>query len=284
MKSNYVPTLIIVCGLILLWTLETWLPAASGRQNRVRHAVRNLSLGLLNALTLGALAAPLITQLSLRSEEAGFGLLRLFHLPPVASTITAILLFDGWMYLWHRANHQLLFLWRFHRVHHSDAEMDATSAVRFHTGEIFISSALRLAVIPLLGIAPWQLLIYESLMMPVILFHHSNVNLPARLDRWLRVVIVSPAIHRVHHSRVQMETDSNYATVFSFWDRIGGTFRLRKDGRPVDFGLDEFDGDEWQRMSGLLTTPFTSVRAESHTAAFIGGNEMPRRLRKKQEL
>lgn len=284
MKSNYVPTLIIVSGLILLWTLETWLPAASGRQNRVRHAVRNLSLGLLNALTLGALATPLITQLSLRSEEAGFGLLRLFHLPPVASTITAILLFDGWMYLWHRANHQFPFLWRFHRVHHSDAEMDATSAVRFHTGEIFISSALRLAVIPLLGITPWQLLMYESLMMPVILFHHSNVNLPARLDRWLRVVIVSPAIHRVHNSRVQMETDSNYATVFSFWDRIGGTFRLRKDGRPVDFGLDEFDGDEWQRMSGLLTTPFTSVRVESHTAAFIGGNEMPRRLRKKQEL
>lgn len=284
MKSNYVPTLIIVGGLILLWILETWLPAASGRPNRVRHAVRNLSLGLLNALTLGALAAPLITQMSLQSEDAGFGLLRLFHLPPVASTITAILLFDGWMYLWHRANHQLPFLWRFHRVHHSDAEMDATSAVRFHTGEIFISSALRLAVIPLLGIAPWQLLMYESLMMPVILFHHSNVNLPARLDRWLRVVIVSPAIHRVHHSRTRVETDSNYATVFSFWDRIGGTFRLRQDGRPVDFGLDEFDGDEWQRMSGLLITPFTSFKAESQIAAHTGGNEMPRSLRKKHEL
>ncbi len=266
MKADYLPTLITICGLLLLWTLETWLPAASGRQNRLRHAGRNLFLGLLNALALGSLAAPLITQMALRAEEAGFGLLRLFPLSPVAATIGAIFLFDGWMYLWHRANHQLHFLWRFHRVHHSDAEMDATSAVRFHTGEIFLSSALRLAMIPLLGIAPWQLLLYESLMLPIILFHHSNVKLPARLDRWLRIVIVSPALHRVHHSRARIETDSNYATIFSFWDRISGTFRLRNNGQPVDFGLDEFDGEEWQRMSGLLTTPFVSVKAESKLA------------------
>lgn len=276
MKLNYLPTLIVVCGLILLWTLETWLPAASGRQHRVRHAVRNLTLGLLNALTLGLVAAPLIAQVLLRAEDAGFGLLRLFPLPPVIATIAAILLFDGWMYLWHRANHQLPFLWRFHRVHHSDAEMDATSAVRFHTGEILLSSALRLAVIPLLGIAPWQLLVYESLMLPVILFHHSNVKLPARLDRWLRSVIVSPALHRVHHSRTRIETDSNYATVFSCWDRLGGTFQLRTDGRLVDFGLDEFAGEHWQRMSGLLTTPFIAVSAESQLAAPASANNLPR--------
>lgn len=276
MKANYLPTLLVVCGLLLLWTLETWLPAASGRPHRLRHAVRNLSLGLLNALTLGALAAPLITQIALRAEEAGFGLLRLLQLPPIASTIGAILLFDGWMYLWHRANHQLPFLWRFHRVHHSDAEMDATSAVRFHTGEIFISSALRLMVIPLLGIAPWQLLVYEALMLPTILFHHSNVKLPARPDRWLRVLIVSPALHRVHHSRRRSETDSNYATVFSFWDQLGGTFRLRQNGQPVNFGLDEFEGEKWQRMSGLLTTPFVSGQPESKIAAHVRGNEIPR--------
>lgn len=276
MKPNYLPTLIIVCGLILLWTLETWLPAAKGRHNRLRHAIRNLSLGLLNAVALALLAAPLITQIAIRAEDSGFGLLRLFHLPPVISTIAVILLFDGWMYLWHRANHQLHFLWRFHRVHHSEPEMDATSAIRFHTGEILISSALRLAVIPLLGITLWQLLVYESLMLPVILFHHSNVNFPERLDRWLRIVLVSPAIHRVHHSRVRVETDSNYSTVFSFWDRIGGTFRLRKDGRPVDFGLNEYDGEEWQRMSGLLTTPFISVLAESNISAHARGNERSR--------
>jgi len=111
-------------------------------------------------------------------------------------------------------------------------------------------------VIPLLGIALWQLLVYESLMMPVIMFHHSNVSFPEKVDRWLRVLVASPAIHRVHHSRARVETDSNYSIIFSFWDRIGRTLRLRKDGRPVDFGLDEYDGEEWQRVRGLLTTPF----------------------------
>jgi len=92
--------------------------------------------------------------------------------------------------------------------------------------------------------------------MPVIMFHHSNVKFPEKADRWLRALIASPAIHRVHHSRAQVETDSNYSIIFSFWDRICGTLRLRKDGRPVDFGLAEYDNEEWQRVSGLLATPF----------------------------
>ncbi|MDX2029453.1 MAG: sterol desaturase family protein [Blastocatellia bacterium] len=257
MKSDFLSTLIIVCGLVPLWALETWLPAAPGRRNRLRHACRNLSLGLLNAFAMALFAAPLVMrQFASQAEDQGFGLLRLMPLPPVVSTLAAVLLFDGWMYLWHRANHRIGFLWRFHRVHHSDPEMDATSAVRFHVGEILLSSALRLAVIPLLGMTLGQLLVYESLMLPVILFHHSNVRFPEWLDRRLRRVLVSPALHRVHHSRIQRETDSNYATIFSFWDRLGRTFRLREDGRPVDFGLNEYDGEEWQRMTGLLTTPF----------------------------
>lgn len=276
MNQNYLPTLIVVCGLILLWTLETWLPAVKDRQARLRHAFRNLSLGLINAVALVLLAAPLITQIAIRAENTGFGLLRLFHLSPLNSTILAILLFDGWMYLWHRANHQIHFLWRFHRVHHSDREMDATSAIRFHIGEILISSALRLAVIPLLGITLWQLLVYELLMLPVILFHHSNVCFSERMDRLLRIVLVSPAIHRVHHSRERVETDSNYSTIFSFWDRIGGTFRLRNDGRPVHFGLAEYDDEKWQRMSGLLATPFISVENDSDIAARASETELSR--------
>jgi sterol desaturase/sphingolipid hydroxylase (fatty acid hydroxylase superfamily) len=224
---------------------------------------RNLTLGLLNTALLALLAAPLIAQVAVWAEENRFGLLRLPDTPSMIAIVAAILLFDAWMYLWHRANHELGFLWRFHRVHHSDPEMDATTAVRFHTGEILISSALRLAVIPLLGITIGQLLAYEMLMLPVILFHHSNVRFPEKVDRWLRLVIVTPAVHRVHHSRLRMETDSNYSSVFSFWDRIAGTFRLRRDGRPVNFGLDEYDGEEWQRLSGLIVMPFPPGRRDS---------------------
>jgi sterol desaturase/sphingolipid hydroxylase (fatty acid hydroxylase superfamily) len=251
--------LVTACGLILLLTLESWLPAAGNRRRRTRHTARNLTLGLLNALAIAVLATPLISNVAGWAEWSRFGLVNLLNLPPVMTTVTAILLFDGWLYLLHRANHKIGFLWRFHRVHHSDPDMDATTAIRFHTGEVLISSALRLAVIPLLGMTLWQLLVYESLMMPVIMFHHSNVNFPEKADRWLRALVASPAMHRVHHSRMRFETNSNYSIIFSFWDRIGWTFRLRKDGRPVNFGLDEYDSEEWQRVSGLLTTPFQSA-------------------------
>lgn len=261
------PTLIAAAGLALLLALESWAPAASGRHHRFRHATRNLMLGLINSTMSALLAAPLIAGLSLWAESAGFGLLHLVQLPPATAAVAAILLFDCWMYLWHRANHEIGFLWRFHRVHHGDPEMDATTATRFHTGEILISSVLRLAVIPLLGITAGQLLVYEMLLLPVILFHHSNVRFPEKVDRWLRLVIVTPAIHRVHHSRLRLETDSNYSSIFSFWDRIANTFRLRRDGQPVNFGLDEYDEEAWQTMRGLLTMPFVSAAKSRQSAS-----------------
>ena len=257
------PTLIAALGLILLLGLESWAPAASGRHHRFRHAARNLMLGLPNTAASVLLAAPLIAWVSLWAESSGFGLLRLAQLPSIIATIMAILLFDGWMYLWHRSNHEINFLWRFHRVHHSDPEMDATTATRFHTGEILISSALRLAVIPLLGITVGQLLAYEMLLLPVILFHHSNVQFPEKMDRWLRLLIVTPAIHRVHHSRLRDETDSNYSSVFSFWDRIAKTLRLRWDGQPVNFGLNEFGATRWERLPSLLIMPFVSLKQQA---------------------
>lgn len=264
-KAEHLPSLIMACGLCLLWALEAWLPAADMRRGRRRHAARNVSLGLLNAAALALLAGPFVARADGWAEDAGLGLLRLLALPPAGAAVVALLLLDGWMYLWHRANHQVELLWRFHRVHHSDPEMDATTALRFHPGEVLIAAALRLAVIPLLGVSLGQLLIYESVLLPVILFHHSNVNFPERFDRRLRVVLVSPAVHRIHHSRVMDETNGNYASVFSFWDRIAGTFRLRRDGRPVDFGLDGYDGEERQQVAGLLTMPFTSLPLGYHS-------------------
>jgi sterol desaturase/sphingolipid hydroxylase (fatty acid hydroxylase superfamily) len=261
--KDHLPTTAAACILILLMALESWLPAALDRHHRLRHAVRNLALGSLNAALVALLATPFIAQVAVWAEENRVGLLRLLNVSPMIGGVLAILLFDAWMYLWHRANHQLGFLWRFHRVHHSDPEMDATTAVRFHTGEILISSALRLAVIPLLGITIYQLLFYKMLLLPVILFHHSNVRFPEKLDAHLRPIIVTPAIHRVHHSRLRTETDSNYSSIFSFWDRMAGTFRLRRDERPGNFGLNGYDGEECQRLSGLMLMPFPPTHRRS---------------------
>jgi sterol desaturase/sphingolipid hydroxylase (fatty acid hydroxylase superfamily) len=256
-------------GLVSLWVLESWLPFMKGRRQRLRHAVRNLTLGLLNAAVLALLAAPLMVRMTAWVEHSGVGLLRLISLPVSVSTLLALLLLDGWMYLWHWANHRFSLLWRFHRVHHSDPALDATSAIRFHTGEILISAVLRLALIPLFGIALWQLLLYDTLLLPVIQFHHSNVRFPERWDRWLRVLIASPAMHRVHHSRIRSETDSNYASIFSFWDRLGQTFRWRHDVENIRYGLDGYDVEKWQRLNGLLQTPFAMPEAHQSSLTSV---------------
>jgi sterol desaturase/sphingolipid hydroxylase (fatty acid hydroxylase superfamily) len=256
-------TITAAFGLVSLWALESWLPFMKGRRRRVSHAARNLTLGMLNAAVIAILVTPLVVYTAAWTERAGVGLLRFIGLPGIVSTLLALLLLDGGMYLWHWANHHFPLLWRFHRVHHSDPALDVTSAVRFHTGEILISAALRLALIPLLGLSLWQLLLYDALLLPVIQFHHSNVRFPERWDRWLRVLIASPAMHRVHHSRIRVETNSNYSSIFSFWDRVGGTFRRRHDVENVRYGLDGYDVEKWQRLTGLLQTPFTTPAIES---------------------
>ncbi|MDX1531724.1 MAG: sterol desaturase family protein [Rhodothermales bacterium] len=170
------------------------------------------------------------------------------------------MVFDVWTYAWHRINHRVPFLWRFHRVHHADAEMDVTTASRFHVGELALSSALRIPLIVLVGVYAWELLLYETLMFAVVQFHHANVGLPARLDRALRAVIVTPAMHKVHHSRLQPETDSNYSSLFSWWDRLFRSFRLRERPEEIRFGLDAFDGEAHRTLGGLLRMPLAPVR------------------------
>ncbi|HZO86696.1 MAG TPA: sterol desaturase family protein [Chthonomonadaceae bacterium] len=251
-------TVAAVLGMVILWLLEGWWPFFTERKGRLRHAAPNLALALINTVVLGAVFAGLTAGAVAWAERAHFGLLRGIPAPVWVKTLVALVLIDAWMYAWHRANHRVPFLWRFHRVHHSDADVDVTTAARFHVGEITLSSMLRLAVFPLLGVALWQALLYEVILLPVIQFHHSNVALPERWDRLLRWLVVTPNMHRVHHSRWRPETDSNYASICSFWDRLAGTFRQVQDTHALRLGLDEWEGPEWQTVLGLLRTPFAN--------------------------
>ena len=250
-------TALAIAILVFLWCLETWLPLYRDRHGgRLKHAGRNIAIALFNSVVIALMFSGIMVMAANWSQNRKIGLLYLLDAPLAIETGIALLLFDGWMYLWHRANHAIPFLWRFHRMHHSDREMDVTSATRFHIGELMLSSVLRLGVLPLLGLELWQLILYEVMLLPVIQFHHSNVNLPERWDQLLRTIIVSPNMHRVHHSRIRLETDSNYSSVFSFWDRLACTFRRREDVGEIEFGLNEFDDVKWQTVSGMLRTPF----------------------------
>ncbi len=266
MSDLSAPKFIIVIAFVLLWVAESFFPFAPGRAHRLRHAARNLSLGAINALVTALLSAFLLVVVASWAEAANLGLLRLLSLPPLAFMILAILLLDAWMYVWHRANHEWPVLWRFHRVHHSDTEMDVTSAVRFHAGEILLSGLLRAAIIPVLGLSIQHILLYDALLLPVIFFHHSNVNLPESMDRILRIVIATPALHRVHHSRLMVEANNNYGSIFSWWDRLAKTFRLRRDGTRVEFGVQGLD--EYQSLTGLLQTPFVDVPSAKAVLSF----------------
>ena len=139
-------------------------------------------------------------------------------------------------------------------MHHTDDAVDTTTALRFHLGEMILSSITRLAVIPLLGIQLPHLVVYELILQPVILFHHSNIALPERLDRWMRLFVVSPNMHRVHHSDIPLETNSNYASIFSVWDRIWGSYGKREN-RTIHYGLKEFRDPVWQTLKGMLIQP-----------------------------
>ncbi|MEF8797058.1 MAG: sterol desaturase family protein [Salinivenus sp.] len=232
-------------------------------KERGMHALRNLLLGGLNAGVVSLVFVGLWGVAAIWAEQQGLGLLHWLGaaggLPLWAHGLGAVLLLDAWMYVWHRINHVIPFLWRFHRVHHHDPKMDVTTASRFHTGEIIISSLLRIGVILLAGVYLWELVLYETVMFAVVQFHHANIALPAWLDRALRAVIVTPNMHKVHHSRFQPETDSNYSSLFSFWDRLGRTFRLRDDPSTLDFGLDGWDAEEDQRIVGLLWAPLKDL-------------------------
>ncbi len=243
---------------------EAWAPAFAAQRRRwrrlLRHDLRNVLFGGFNALAPGAAFATALVAIDGAAAEHNFGLLRQVAWPEPVECFAALLLFDLWMYWWHRLNHAVPFLWRFHRMHHSDPAMDTSSGVRFHPGEILMSGAARLAVLPLLGISSIQLVLYETILLPVVLFHHANVRLPRWLDFGLfrAGLLVTPAMHRVHHSQVRSETNSNYSSMLPLWDRLFGSLRVRQDVDQIEFGLEEFASKQSQTLAGMIRTPLAA--------------------------
>jgi len=263
-------TIVLAAGLLLLLLWESAAPFYNffngSYRARGRHAFRNLVLGAANTALIAFIFIGLWLWASAWADAHHVGVLHWigakFEMPIWAHAVGAMLLIDTWTYLWHRLNHVIPFFWRFHRVHHSDNRMDVTTAGRFHVGEILFSSLLRIPLIIILGIHLWELVLYETMMFTVVQFHHANIGLPGMLDRALRSVIVTPAMHKVHHSRWRPETDSNFSALFSFWDRIGGSFRLNSDLHSLRVGLNDFDRDDQQTIVGMLKTPIENAKRE----------------------
>jgi sterol desaturase/sphingolipid hydroxylase (fatty acid hydroxylase superfamily) len=243
-----------IAGGVLLWILEGLFPFFSGQKCRALHAKLNLSIAGINLLILlpsGILMAFMLEWS--RNAWPGIGMLALH---PVVEAVLIILLIDLWMYVWHRLNHETPFLWRFHSVHHSDTTLDVTTSWRFHFLEILLSELLRLPLFMLMGAGIEHLLLYSLLMTPVIEFHHSNISIPPAMDRLARLIIPSPMMHRLHHSRQRSEHDSNYGSMLSLWDRLFGSFLMRESLDGLCIGLDHESDPDKQRLFALLQRPF----------------------------
>jgi len=261
--TQYLPKLLLLLVFVGLLAWETVRPckAFEYRKKRARlwHGATNLSVGLISTVISYVLLLPAWRLVAQWSGMQGWGLLHWLPTSLAGGALAAVVLLDLWTYWWHRMNHRIPFLWRFHRVHHTDLWMDATTAKRFHPGEMLFSSMLRLPVILLLGAELWHVVLYDTVMLAVVLFHHSNIAVPAGSERLLRLIIPTPVMHKIHHSRMQSETDSNYTALFSIWDRLFGSLRLRPDWETISFGLKGYDDPDSQSVAGLIKTPFRNV-------------------------
>jgi sterol desaturase/sphingolipid hydroxylase (fatty acid hydroxylase superfamily) len=164
-----------------------------------------------------------------------------------------LILLDFWIYWWHRANHEIPFLWRFHQVHHFDELLDSTTALRFHFGEVVLSALVRACVIVAFDLPLSSVLLFEALVLISAIFHHSDARLPRRLEQALARVIITPSIHWVHHHAVRADTDSNYGTIFSFWDPLFRSRSLTKRWPTMPIGV---EGRRDRPLLRLIITPF----------------------------
>jgi sterol desaturase/sphingolipid hydroxylase (fatty acid hydroxylase superfamily) len=256
--SANIIVLVYVLTLAIMWTWESLAPFFQNPRDKIRHDLRNLIIGAVNAVLLGTVFASFTASAASYVSEYQIGFLFWLSSATWLHAVLAFLVVDCWTYTWHRINHLVSFLWRFHRVHHSDSAMDATTAARFHIGEITFSMMLRLLLVICFGIPLFVLVAYDITLLVTTMFHHANIALPAKIDRLICLVTPSPFMHKVHHSRYQPETDSNFSSVLSVWDRLFGTYREKENHRKIRLGLDGFDDEKNQTVKGLIATPFYS--------------------------
>jgi len=242
--------------IVLLLTTEWVVPFRVPIQSRLEHVSTNLVIFGGNSVMTYFLSSLVLLFLSSYVTTAEWGLLSHFHLDPVFHIIVSVIALDLIAYSIHRLYHRVPFLWRFHRAHHSDLDIDATTSLRFHLGEVLITVGIKALAVALLGISPVGFLISETVTLGAGLFSHGNVKLPKNLEPRLRLAIVTPAMHWIHHSCRPAEHNTNLGAVFSGWDRLFGTYFMGVQQNQIKFGLDEYPAPEDVNIFRFYRIPF----------------------------
>ncbi len=247
--------LVALCG--FLWSLESIVPLYQYQNSRLRHALPNLALTLILILMNLALSFS-SAYLAAFTVRNGIGLFFLFNLSPWMKVALGVVALDLSAYLAHLLLHKSWLGWQFHRVHHSENAVDVTTTFRQHPGESVWRILWQLAAVLVFGLPLWVVIVYLTLSSLNAQMEHANIRLNDNLDRRLRLLVVTPNMHKAHHSRDQKETDSNYSNIFSFWDRLFDTYTSQVNFQELRYGLDGFDDREKQTLPGLLKMPFVT--------------------------
>lgn len=258
MEKKGAPILIGIFA--FLFVLETFSQLRVRKQKRMRRTVINALFAVPGLLGFRLLLLPAMVWIAYKNLDWRIGINYLYELPLWLEGIIAFFLLDYTNYWWHILNHKVPVLWRFHLVHHTDIDLDVTTAIRFHAGEMIGSVFYRGLAVFVIGVSPMMVLIYEIFFESLTQFHHSNWKLPFRLEKFINRFIVTPRMHGIHHSVIRNEADSNYSVIFSFWDRLHRTINLNIPQNEIITGVSVYDNPKELTIGYLLKLPFTKIK------------------------
>lgn len=274
------PTIRLGAFLAMLAAMALWELAAPRRRLDLPRLLRwsnNLALVVIDSLVL-RLGFPILAGgMAVLAASQGWGLFNGLALPGWIAFVLGFLLLDLAIYLQHATFHAVPWLWRLHRMHHADQDFDLTTGLRFHPGEIILSMLIKLALVLALGLSPATVLLFEVVLNATAIFNHANVRLPAGLDRALRLIVVTPDMHRVHHSVNPLETHSNFGFNLPWWDWVFRTYRAQPlaGHDAMTIGLPQFRTPRDQWIDRMLSQPFVSPVAVSPPLAAPTGSDAP---------
>ena len=251
---------LLVCLFLALLWLQWRCPLRRQPFSMLHRMLRNFVLSLPGFAIVRFATLPIPIAVAIWAGHRRIGLLNWLSLPGLATGIATFLLMDYAYWWWHWANHMVPFFWRFHNVHHTDLDLDVSTAARFHFGEMFFSIGLLSLTVTIFGIAPVMLVIFFITVEAATLFHHSNWRLPIKVERILNMIVVTPRMHGIHHSIVQRETNSNWGTIFCWWDKLHRTLRRDVPQDAITIGVAAYREEHELTVGKLLALPFRKQR------------------------
>lgn len=253
--------MILIAVLIIMYSIESIVPYLAKPVNKKQHDIQNFILTFISFTINGAVSIAVLFTVNYTAEHQ-LGLFNQVELPAAVEIIGSVMLIDFGSYCLHYMIHKVPFLWAFHRVHHSDINLNTSSSLRFHPIEVVLTQGIYACIaVALFGVSMTSFIIYGTIAIVFVIIQHSNVRFPNWLEKYGRLVFSTPGWHKIHHSDDQKYTDSHFGDVFTFWDRIFGTWH-KVNPEEINYGLKDFADQKRQRAGFLLKSPFVKTSGQ----------------------